>query len=56
MEDSAGVRLGDTEAQDPDELLESAVKLAKDADAVIAIVGLNAHWYESAVNHSFGLS
>ena len=42
----AGVRLGGAEVQDPEELLESAVELAKDADAVIAVVGLNADWYE----------
>ncbi len=46
MDTTAGVRLGGAEAQDPEELLESAVELAKDADAVIAIVGLNADWYE----------
>jgi beta-glucosidase len=42
----AGVRLGGAEVQDPEELLESAVELAKDADAVIAVVGLNADWYK----------
>jgi len=44
MDTMAGVRLGGAEAQDPEALLESAVDLAKDADAVIAIVGLNADW------------
>ena len=47
MDTTAGVRLGGAEVRDPEELLESAVKLAKDADAVIAVVGLNADWYES---------
>jgi len=37
-----GVRLGGAEVQDPDELMSSAVSLAKDADAVIAVVGLSA--------------
>lgn len=41
----AGIRLGGTAAQDPEALLESAVEVAKDADAVIAVVGLNADWY-----------
>ena len=40
----AGIRLGGAEDQNPDELLESAVEVAKDADAVIAVVGLNADW------------
>ena len=39
------IRLGGAEAQNPEELLESAVEVAKDADAVIAIVGLDANWY-----------
>jgi beta-glucosidase len=39
-----GVRLGGAEVQDSDELLSSAVSLAKEADAVIAVVGLNADW------------
>ena len=46
MDTTAGVRLGGAEVQDPQERLESAVELAKDADAVIAVVGLNADWYE----------
>ncbi|KAF8500930.1 beta-glucosidase [Russula emetica] len=41
---TAGVRLGGAEVQDPEERLESAVELAKDVDAVIAVVGLNADW------------
>ncbi|KAH9994133.1 beta-glucosidase [Russula compacta] len=44
MDTIAGIRLGGAEAQDPEELLESAVELAKDADAAIAVVGLNADW------------
>lgn len=39
-----GVRLGGAEVEDPDAMLERAVSLAKDADAVIAIIGLNADW------------
>jgi beta-glucosidase len=39
-----GVRLGGAVVEDSDELLESAIRLAKDSDAVIAIVGLNADW------------
>jgi hypothetical protein len=46
MNMTAGVRLGGAEVHDPEELLESAVELAEDADAVIAVVGLNADWYE----------
>jgi beta-glucosidase len=46
MDMTAGVRLGGAEVQDPEELLEGAVELAKDADVVIAVVGLNADWYE----------
>jgi len=45
METAAGIRLGGAEALDPEELLESAVEVAKDADAVVAVVGLNADWY-----------
>ncbi|KAI0265209.1 beta-glucosidase [Gloeopeniophorella convolvens] len=44
MEANPGVRLGGAEVQDPEELLQSAVQLAKEADAVIAVVGLNADW------------
>lgn len=39
-----GVRLGGAVVEDSDELLESAIRLAKDSDAVIAFVGLNADW------------
>ncbi|KAF8162621.1 beta-glucosidase [Crassisporium funariophilum] len=44
MDSNPGVRLGGAEVEDSDKLLERAVELAKDADAVIAIVGLNADW------------
>jgi hypothetical protein len=47
MDVIAGLRLGGAEVQDPEELLSNAVGVAKDADAVIAIVGLNADWYGS---------
>jgi beta-glucosidase len=47
MDMTAGVRLGGAEVQDPEKRLESAVELAKDVDAVIAVVGLNADWYEN---------
>jgi beta-glucosidase len=41
---TAGVRLGGAVVEGPDNLLESAIDLAKNSDAVIAIVGLNADW------------
>ena len=44
MSTLAGICLGGAEAQNPEELLESAVQVAKDADVVIAVVGLNANW------------
>lgn len=44
MDSNPGIRLGGAEVQDPDELLATAVQLAKEADAVIAVVGLNAEW------------
>lgn len=44
MDSNPGVRLGGAEVQDPDELMETAVRLASEADAVIAVVGLNADW------------
>ncbi|TFK20101.1 glycoside hydrolase family 3 protein [Coprinopsis marcescibilis] len=40
----AGVRLGGADVQDPEEAMAEAVALAKDADVVIAVVGLNADW------------
>ena len=39
-----GVRLGGAEVVDADEQMENAVKLAAEADVVIAVVGLNADW------------
>lgn len=47
MDTTAGVRLGGAEVQDPEERIKCAVGLAKDADTVIAVVGLNADWYEN---------
>lgn len=44
QDSNPGVRLGGAEVQDPDEKMAEAVKLASEADAVIAIVGLNADW------------
>ncbi|VDB99542.1 unnamed protein product [Peniophora sp. CBMAI 1063] len=44
MDTNAGVRLGGAEVRDPDELMEEAVALARDADVAIAVVGLNADW------------
>ncbi|CAE6520641.1 unnamed protein product [Rhizoctonia solani] len=39
-----GVRLGGAEKIDPDEALKAAAKAAAEADAVIAVVGLNHEW------------
>ncbi|CAE6460319.1 unnamed protein product [Rhizoctonia solani] len=39
-----GVRLGGAEKIDPDEALKAAAKAAGEADAVIAVVGLNHEW------------
>jgi beta-glucosidase len=44
MDSNPGVRLGGTELVDEDEEMKKAVKLAEDADLVIAVVGLNADW------------
>ncbi|KAF8555427.1 hypothetical protein OG21DRAFT_1521767 [Imleria badia] len=41
------VRLGGAEVQDPDVKMAEVVKLASEADAVIAIVGLNSDWETS---------
>lgn len=38
------MRLGGAEVQDPDQAMADAVKLAKEADVVIAVVGLNGDW------------
>ena len=40
----AAVRLGGAEISDEDALMDEAVRLATEADAVIAVVGLNADW------------
>ncbi|KZT18915.1 glycoside hydrolase family 3 protein [Neolentinus lepideus HHB14362 ss-1] len=44
MDSNPGVRLGGAEVEDPEEQMQKAVELAKDADVVIAVVGLNADW------------
>ncbi|KAF9463435.1 glycoside hydrolase superfamily [Collybia nuda] len=44
MDSNPGVRLGGAEVINPDDEMARAVQLAKEADAVIAIVGLNADW------------
>lgn len=44
QDSNAGVRLGGAEVQDPDVKMAEAVKLASEADAVVAVVGLNADW------------
>ena len=40
----AGLQLGGAEVIDDDKTIEQAVELARDADVVIAIVGLNGDW------------
>lgn len=44
MDSNPGVRLGGEEVLDADDEMAKAVKLAQEADVVIAIVGLNADW------------
>ncbi|KAJ7041012.1 beta-glucosidase [Mycena alexandri] len=44
MDSNPGVRLGGAEVVASDDLIAEAIALAKDADVVIAIVGLNADW------------
>jgi beta-glucosidase len=44
--------LGGAEIQDSDKLLEQAVELAKDADGVIAIVGLNDEWEKEGTDRT----
>ncbi|KAG6839583.1 hypothetical protein C0991_001270 [Blastosporella zonata] len=44
MDSNPGVRLGGAEVVDSDASLAEAVQLAKEADVVIAVVGLNADW------------
>ncbi|KAF8530574.1 glycosyl hydrolase family 3 C-terminal domain-containing protein [Hysterangium stoloniferum] len=40
----AGVRLGGRDVISEDKLMESAVQLAKEADVVIVVIGLNSDW------------
>ncbi|KAL0065948.1 hypothetical protein AAF712_007075 [Marasmius tenuissimus] len=42
MDSNPAVRLGGAPVASPDELMSSAIELAKEADAVIAVVGINA--------------
>ncbi|KAF9012112.1 glycoside hydrolase family 3 protein [Hymenopellis radicata] len=44
MDSNPGVRLGGAVVVDADELMNEAVSLAKEADVVIAVVGINADW------------
>ena len=44
MDSNPGVRLGGAEVIDEDQEMEKAIKLASEADVVVAIVGLNADW------------
>ncbi|TCD66746.1 hypothetical protein EIP91_000987 [Steccherinum ochraceum] len=44
MDSNPGVRLGGAEVINEEELIAEAVKLAEEADAVIAVVGLNGDW------------
>jgi len=44
MDSNPGVRLGGAELVDEDEEMKKAVKLAEEADLVIAVVGLNSDW------------
>jgi beta-glucosidase len=44
MDSNPGVRLGGAEVIDEDVKMAEAVKIAKEADVVVAIVGLNADW------------
>lgn len=47
-----GVQLGGAEVINPDEELARAVQLAKEADVVVAIVGLNADWESEGYDRS----
>ena len=46
------LRLGGVEIKDLDKLLEQAVDLAKDADGVIAIVGLDDAWETEGIDRT----
>ncbi|KAF8555424.1 glycoside hydrolase family 3 protein [Imleria badia] len=47
QDSNPSIRLGGAEVQDPDLKMAEAVKLASEADAVIAVVGLNSDWETS---------
>jgi beta-glucosidase len=40
----AGIALGGHDVVDPDEMMESAVQLAKEADVAMVVIGLNSDW------------
>lgn len=44
VDQGQGIRLGGAEVDDPDVLINKAVEAARNADIVIAVVGLNADW------------
>ncbi|PPR01041.1 hypothetical protein CVT24_000575 [Panaeolus cyanescens] len=44
MDSNPGVRLGGAVVEDSDELMTRAIDIARGADAVIAVVGLNSDW------------
>jgi beta-glucosidase len=46
------LRLGGAEIKDSDKLLEEAVDLARDADGVIAIVGLDDAWETEGIDRT----
>ena len=46
------LKLGGVEIRDSDKLFEEAVDLAKDADGVIAIVGLNDDWETEGIDRT----
>ncbi|TFK45937.1 beta-glucosidase [Heliocybe sulcata] len=52
MDSNPGVRLGGAEVEDPEEQMQKAVELAKEADVVIAVVGLNADWETEGYDRS----
>ncbi|KAF9266029.1 glycoside hydrolase family 3 protein [Marasmius fiardii PR-910] len=52
MDSNPAVRLGGTPVSAPDTLISSAVALAKEADIVIAVVGINADWETEGYDRS----
>ncbi|KDQ59962.1 glycoside hydrolase family 3 protein [Jaapia argillacea MUCL 33604] len=44
MDSNPGVRLGGAEVREADEEMEKAVEVAREADLVVAVVGLNGDW------------